>query len=235
MNRVGRIYSGGHVLCVAAAAFLLAVCPLAIAQESAAPDPPTPAAPEAANPPADGSTPDGQPKPEAPPDGSPTTQPKDMPAQSAPAPAKSPVRMSRPGTFDVNFLGTDVRLALRLLGTQGRKNIIATKEVTGTVTADLYEVTFQEALEAVLRSGGFVYQQKGNFIHVMTQKQLEDIEKSQRKLKVQIFRLAYVTAADAKTLIGPALSSDGLVEITPAAAVGIAPSGTDTGGENYAA
>jgi len=234
MSCVGRICSGGHVLCVAAG-FLFAVCPLAIAQESAAPDPPAPAAPEAANPPADGSTPDGQAKPEAPPDGSPTTLPKDEPAPSASAPAKSPVRMSRPGTFDVNFLGTDVRLALRLLGTQGRKNIIATKEVKGTITADLYQVTFQEALEAVLRSGGFVHQEKGSFVYIMTPKQLENIEKSQRKVKVQVFRLAYVTAADAQTLIGPALSSDGRVEITPAAALGIAPSGTDTGGESYAA
>ena len=37
---------------------------------------------------------------------------------------------------------------------------------------------------------------------------------------VRTFRLAYVTAADAKTLIAPALSKDGMIAVTPAAGHG---------------
>ena len=144
------------------------------------------------------------------------------------------VRMSRPGTFEIHVQGADLRGVLQLLSTQGRKNIVATKEVTGTVTADLYGVNFKDALEAVLESSGFVYREKDNFIYVYTPKQLEDVLKSERKLATRVFRLAYVRATDAKTLIAPALSRDAVVSITPDASVGIAKSNSEAGGNNLA-
>ncbi len=151
------------------------------------------------------------------------------------AEAPKPIQESRPGTFNVNLMGTDVRLALRLLGTQSRKNIIATKEVAGTVTADLYEVTFKEALEAILHSSGYVYVEKGDFLYVMTPKQMEESQKALREPKVRVYRLAYVRPADARALVAPALSDDGSVEMTPAAVVGISTSKIDTGGDSYGA
>lgn len=167
------------------------------------------------------------------PSGSGGVEPATHPATSGPA--EPVVRMTRPGTFDISFAqDTDIQKALRLMATYGRKNIVTTKEVTGTITADLYGVTFKEALEAVLRFGGYVYQEKGSFIYVMTPKQLEEITKSDQKLSVRAFRLSYVTALDAKTLVTPALSTEGTVAITPPAAVGIATSATDAGGNSHA-
>lgn len=144
------------------------------------------------------------------------------------------IKVSHPGSFDVNFQNTELRLALRLLSTQGHKNIIVTKDVSGTVSADLYGVTFAEALEAVLKTGGYVYQEKGNFIYVMTPKQLDEVTKSEQKLSVRTFRLAYIMAADAKLLIQPALSADGTIALTPAVTAGITTSATDAGGNSYA-
>ncbi len=154
---------------------------------------------------------------------------------AATQPAEPLVRMTRPGTFDISFAqDTDIQKALRLMATYGRKNIVTTKDVTGTITADLYGVTFKEALEAVLRFGGYVYQDKGNFIYVMTPKQLEEISKTDQKLTVRAFRLSYVTATDAKTLITPVLSSEGSVAITPASASGIGTSKVEAGGNTHA-
>jgi type IV pilus assembly protein PilQ len=144
------------------------------------------------------------------------------------------VKMTRPGTFEIHVQGADLRGVLQLLSTQGRKNIIATKEVTGSVSADLYGVTFREALDAVLRGSGFVYQEKGNFIYVYTPKQLDDIIKAERKMGVKSFKLTYLTAKDAQTLIAPALSSEAKVSVTPASVMGIAENKTDAGGNNYA-
>ncbi len=135
---------------------------------------------------------------------------------------------------EIHFQETDLRKVLQFLNTEGRKNIIATREVSGMVTADLYNVTFMEALDAVLNSAGFVYVEKGDFIYVYTPKQLEEINKAQRKMAVRTFRLAYITATDAQKLIGPALSDEGTVAITPASSVGIATSSTDAGGNNHA-
>lgn len=144
------------------------------------------------------------------------------------------VRMSRPGTFEIHVQGADLRGVLQLLSTQGRKNIVATREVTGTVTADLYGVNFKDALEAVLKAAGFVYREKDNFIYVYTPKQLEAELKSERKLSTRTFRLAYIRATDAKALITPALSKDAVVTATPDASVGIAKSNSEAGGNSLA-
>jgi len=166
------------------------------------------------------------------------TEPSPATAPS-PAPSSAPLspqtlRSSAAGTFDVNFQGTDLRLALRLLSTQGRRNIITTKEVSGTVTADLYGVTFRQALDAVLKSSGFVFQERDNFIYVMTTEQYAAALKAEKTFAVRTLRLVYITAADAKALITPAMSSDGTIAVTPAAAVGIATSASDTGGNSLA-
>ena len=100
-------------------------------------------------------------------------------AQAKTQPAKQALqrgmKASPSGTFDIHYRDADLRGVLQLLSTQGRRNIVATKEVVGTVTADLYGVTFKEALNAVLMANGFVYLEKDNFIYVYTPKQLETI------------------------------------------------------------
>jgi len=155
------------------------------------------------------------------------TQPVDQAMEDA-------VRMTRPGVFELHCQGLDLRRVLQLLSTQGRQNIIATKEVTGTVTADLYGVTFQEALEAVLRSSNLVHEKKGNFIYVYTPEQYAAIRKAEMKMVVRVFRLSYITAADARALLAPALSPEGAIEVPPAASMGIETSSTVTGGNSYA-
>lgn len=156
-------------------------------------------------------------------------------ATTASAPADdTTVRVSRPGTFEIHFRDTGLREAFELLSSQGHRNIVPTKEVTGKVTTDLYDVTFKEALEAVLNASGFAYVEEGNFIYVMTPEQLQKKLDAQRKLSTRAFRLAYTGAADAKALITPALSKDGTIAITPAAAGGIAPNTSDSGGMTYA-
>ena len=146
-----------------------------------------------------------------------------------------PLHVTSPGVFSANFLDLDVRLALRLLGSRSHKNIIATKEVKGTVTADLYQVTFQEALNAILRSSGLVHQEKGNFIYVMTAKEFGEAEAAGRRMKTQVFRLFYIRAADAKALIERTLSAEGKMGLTPASITGITASSTEAGGDGYAA
>jgi type IV pilus secretin PilQ/predicted competence protein len=158
--------------------------------------------------------------------------PKDSPTTVKATPTDS-VKAVRPGTFEIHVQGADLRGVLQLLSTQGRKNIIATKEVTGSVTADLYDVTFREALDAVLRSSGYVYEEKSNFVYIYTPKQLEESQKIDKTQTVRMFRLSYITSADAKTLITPALSSEGSVSLTPPAVAGVAPSTIEAGGASY--
>ncbi len=155
-------------------------------------------------------------------------------AGSQPSSGKPGVAVSEAGTVDLNAQGADLRQVLQLLSTQSRINIVASKEVSGTVTADLYGVTFNEALDAVLKSAGFVYVRDGNFVYVYTPKQLEDIEAARRKLETKVFHLNYITCADTKVLITPMLSKEGLISTTPPAAQGVASAKDQAGGNALA-
>ena len=128
------------------------------------------------------------------------------------------------GVKELHVRGTELRQILEMFSKQNRVNIVTNKEVSGKVTVDLYNVTFTEALDAVLQSAGFVCVRKGNFIYVYTPKQLEEIIAADKKLSVKVFRLSYITAEDAKTLIAPAMSKEGTISISPAAEKGV---GTD--------
>lgn len=158
--------------------------------------------------------------------------PSGVPPATAPAPEEG--RRPAPGTVEGTMQGADIRAVLRSLAIGNNRNIICTKEVSGTVTAHLDGLTFKEALEAVLMMSGYTYREKGSLIYVMTPQQLAASLKAEQKMSVRTFRLAYVTATDAKALIAPVQSPEGKMSMTPPAAVGIAPSKTDTGGTSLA-
>jgi type IV pilus assembly protein PilQ len=165
----------------------------------------------------------------------PTSVPTSGPEAVKPNPGDdAPVKTVQSGVFDIHARDTDLRAVLTLLSNQGRKNIIATKEVSGKVSADLYGVTFKEALDAILRTTGFRYEERGNFVYVYTPEQYDKLKKDERRLQTKTFRLTYITAKDAQVLVTPALSQDAIIAITPSAGIGIAPSKVDTGGNSLA-
>ncbi|MHC4562578.1 MAG: secretin N-terminal domain-containing protein [Planctomycetota bacterium] len=147
---------------------------------------------------------------------------------------KGLVEVTRSGAFNIIFQNTDLRLALRSLSTQGRRNIVASKAVSGAVTATFYDVTFEEALDAICKATGFVYLERENFIYIHTAEEIAQIELAGRPLQVRAFRLSYVKAADALALVAPALSTAGTSATTPAASGGIAPNTDDAGGNDFA-
>ncbi len=132
----------------------------------------------------------------------------------------------------------DVPLAtvLRMLSTQSRRNIIASPKVSGTVTADLFDVTFEEALDSILRANGCGFKVSGRFIYVYTLEELAELEV--RKVKkeepvARLFRLNYIAVKDIQTLIQPLLSDQGTVTATPAAEVGLDTDAKEAGGATH--
>jgi type IV pilus assembly protein PilQ len=160
-----------------------------------------------------------------------------VPAQTRPASdLTTPVlNVGVAGTVDrLRLSETDISSALHLLAEKFQKNIIASKNVKGAVTVDLFNVTFNQALEALLRTNGLDYIEKGNFVYIYTDQEIADIRKATRKPINQIYRLKYMNAQDVATLIKPLLSSSGQIAMTPAAVSGLSTGNTDTGGMNYA-
>ena len=145
------------------------------------------------------------------------------------------VNVNDAGTVEIHVNDANVQEVLRMLSMQTQKNIIASKEVRGTVTANLYNVTMKEALENILKANGFGYREKGNFIYVYSAKELAEIEKSERQRVSEVFRLKYATATNAVAMIKPVLSTEGAVSFTIAANKGIGSDTKDAGGDAHAA
>jgi type IV pilus assembly protein PilQ len=138
------------------------------------------------------------------------------------------------GTVDLAVQDTDLHQVLEMLSIQGRKNIITGKNVSATVSANLYDVTFYEALEAILSVNGYAYREEGNFIYVLTQEAMAEMEAASRKTQSRIFALEYLSAADASEFIAPLLSEVGKASARGDVQIGFRPDISDGGADGYA-
>src|SRR5437762_339891 len=118
-----------------------------------------------------------------------------------------------------------------MLSIQSQKNIVTSKNVSAVVTANLYGVTFYEALDAILHVNGYGYVEKGNFIYVYTLDELVKIEEAQKHMVWKVIKLNYLNATDAGEFVKPLLSQNGQIKVngkTPAYTISEnAPSGAD--------
>jgi type IV pilus assembly protein PilQ len=138
------------------------------------------------------------------------------------------------GLLELHVRDLDLHTVLRMLSVQGRRNIITSPGIEGTVNAELHGVTFEEALEAILRSQGLKAVTDRNFVYIITQEQYDEMVGADRKLQARLFKLTYVTSTEAFQLITPMLSPDGKAAQTAAAEVGIASTPEAAGGDNLA-
>ena len=148
--------------------------------------------------------------------------------------AEGGVEVTTFDTVSLNVQNTDLASVLQLLSIQGRRNIVPSPKVQGTVTANLYDVTFHEALEAILEQNGAGFVEKGNFIYVYTADELAEKEKANRKTESRIVKLDYITATDTVAFISPMLSSAGSVAGSGAVGAGFQPSLSDGGANSFA-
>jgi len=97
-------------------------------------------------------------------------------------------------TVDLHVQDEDLANVLQMLSLQSQRNIVVSKDVSATVSANLYNVTFYEALDAILHVNGYGYIERGNFIFVYTLREIEEIERATRKPVSKVIRLNYLNA-----------------------------------------
>ncbi len=139
------------------------------------------------------------------------------------------VSVSESGRVDLHVSNMPVVEVLRLIAEQTRQNVVSSRNVNAVVSADLYNVSLDEALDAILTANGLAYRQSGPFIHVYTMEELDAVRKSERRIVTRVFRLRYITAKDAATIVTSMLSENGRVAVTPQSAEGLG-SSTGAGG-----
>jgi type IV pilus assembly protein PilQ len=110
-----------------------------------------------------------------------------------------------------------IRDGLRLLAALCKKNIVPSAGVEGPLTVSrLYNVSFEEALKAVL-GYGFRCDLDGDFVRVYTTAEYKTIKEDPERMVHKVITLYYITAAEAVKLIQPVLSSAAQVQTsTPA-------------------
>ncbi len=112
--------------------------------------------------------------------------------------------VSAPGNVTVDFKDADIQNVLRILAFKSGVNIVAGKDVTGTVTIRLVDVPWEKALDTILKTYGYAYDQQGNIIRVST---LENLQKEE--LSTEVYPLNYSKAADVEKSIKEMLSERG--------------------------
>lgn len=139
------------------------------------------------------------------------------------------------GRLIINIRNEDIRKVLEMLSEQGNLNILATSSVQGKVSATLTGVDLESALQAILRSSGFVAKREGKFIYVGAPEDFLRMEQAADRIGTRVYRPNYVKAADLKDLIQPLLTEKvGLVSVSAPAEIGIASDDDKVGGNNFA-
>ncbi len=110
--------------------------------------------------------------------------------------------------------GTDMQIrdALDTLAAKYEKNIVSSPKIEGQLACKkLFDVTFEEAVEAILGTD-FKYKQKGNLVKVYTVQEYNNIKRDKSLMTHKVFTLYYITAAAAKELVSSILSEDGNIK-----------------------
>lgn len=148
-------------------------------------------------------------------------------------PEETPVLGPDKDKIDLHVKEADLSAVLKLLADQHKLNIVAGKDVTGKVTADLYGVSVDQALKSVLQMNGYDYRREDNFIYVYTKQQLKEFQDSQLKMETRVFPLNYINVTDAQAMVKPVLSKSAIIAASTPSGKGIPSGATDVEGLSY--
>ena len=130
-------------------------------------------------------------------------EPQESPQDAASVDAAS---ITSPGNVTVDFKDADIQNVLRILSFKSGVNIVAGKDVTGTVTIRLVDVPWEKALDVVLKTYGYAYDRDGNIIRVTS---LENLKKEE--LSTLVFTLNYAQASEVEKSLADVVSERGKV------------------------
>jgi len=130
-------------------------------------------------------------------------------AQEAPAAApelkseaQSPAdgAASQNSLITVDFTNADIRDVLQIMALKGNVNIVAGPEVVGAVTIHLTDVPWESALDTIVRTYGFTYEQDGNIYHIFSPTSPEGTPKPE-EVRTEAVTLQYAQLTQVKAAL----------------------------------
>ena len=139
-------------------------------------------------------------------------------------------------TFNIQVQDTELVKVLEMLALQAERNIIPSRNVAAVVSVNLFDVTFEEALDAILTPNGFASEDSSNgkFIYVYTQEELQRKQQLERKTEARMFELEHLSAGDAAEFSSPLLSERGKLSFIGDVEGGIERDFTNMGRDDWA-
>lgn len=117
------------------------------------------------------------------------------------------IRRDETGLLDVHARDLDLATVLEMLSYEAQANIVATASVRGQISANLYGVTLEEALDAILTPNNFQYQMIGKTIYVGNAEEIAALS----PLQTRVVRLRFIRPAEAAAAVKAVLSKSGSV------------------------
>ncbi|MCS7238721.1 MAG: hypothetical protein NZ899_10700 [Thermoguttaceae bacterium] len=155
------------------------------------------------------------------------------PSPEGTAPPASPPALGSPLLIEID--NEEIRTVLTILARQAGVNILVSKSVQGTITATLRDLDWQAALQAILRTTGYVARQYEGYIFVGTAEECEQMDQIHGGLGLRVYRPKFVSAKELQALLQPLITTGvGIVSVSSPAESGIASDATRAGGDSYA-
>lgn len=125
--------------------------------------------------------------------------------------------------INLDVQAADIHTVLRTLSDYSGKNIIASREVEGQVTARLYDIPWQDALGSILRAHGYGYVEENGILRVGVLQKIrnEELETAaaERKredllpIETRVVRMQFADADELKPALSDMLSSRGKIQV----------------------
>ena len=128
----------------------------------------------------------------------------------------------------------DIAIVLEMLSREGKRNIVASRNVKGPITITLYNTTVDDAIAAIVKMQGLVARQEGDYMRVYTPEDLEEAEVQAAGMDVRIYKPRHISAIDLVNILTPHLSQRGKISNTKPNQSGIAANADNAGGDNLA-
>ncbi len=111
--------------------------------------------------------------------------------------------------FSLEFKNAELKDILRILGQEHRVNIVISDDISGKLTLNLREVTFEEAFETILRANNLTYFKEGAILRVMK----SPFSEGEADLDTRIIPIHYSPAKETQESIKGLLTKKGSVMV----------------------
>ena len=102
--------------------------------------------------------------------------------------------------LNLNFVDVDIRQALSAIAMEQEISISTAKDVSGKISIHLFQVTLEQALDAITMAGGFNYLKRGDVYYVYRPR--EGRHPQSERLQMKIFRLKYADIEQVQEILG---------------------------------